>query len=64
MLYKTRDQGSGGPVSEPSKLLSIFFAKTKLIWTPGHTLGELRTQFSQGESGEAEGAGTHLRKMW
>lgn len=51
-------------MSEPSKLLSIFFAKTKLIWTPGHALGELRTQFSQGESGEAEGAGTHLRKMW
>lgn len=41
-------------MGEPHKLQSILFAKTKLVWVVGHALGELRTQFSQGESREAE----------
>lgn len=54
MLYKTEDQGARGPVGWSSKLHSILCAKIKLIWGMEHALGELRTQFSQGESGEAE----------
>lgn len=41
-------------MSEPSKLKSAVFAKTKLTWAAGHAVGELGTRFSQGESGEAE----------
>lgn len=49
--HKTKGPGA---LCEPTKLQSILFAKTKLIWASGHALGELRTQHSQGESGKAE----------